>query len=147
MLLPALLFLAPQHPGAAIDNHLTAGRYLSALAEAELGEGIDKPGTLEMDQYGLVLSFLSLERETLAVFDAMGGPVSPAAALASSPLDESEALDAIPALVAAAKGRRIVIVRGPADPPAFLLVPGEYRLQLVDEDGEVRARVEKLVVR
>jgi hypothetical protein len=39
------------------------------------------------------------------------------------------------------------LVRGPADSPAFLLVPGEYRLQLVDEDGEVRARVEKLTVR
>lgn len=109
MLLPALLFLA-QHPGAAIDNHIGAGRYLSALAEAELTEGIDKPGTIEMDQYGLVLSYLSLERETLEVFDAMGGPGGGGAALTSSPVDEAEALDAIPALVAAAKDRRIVIL-------------------------------------
>lgn len=111
MLLSALFLFAPQnHPGAAIDAQLTAGRYLSALAEAELSDGIDKPGTIEMDQYGLVLSYLSLERETLAVFDAMGGPGGGGAPLASSPVDDAEALDAIPALVAAAKDRRIVIL-------------------------------------
>jgi hypothetical protein len=113
MLLTPFLFLTQadaSHPGADIDAQLSAGRYLSALAEAEVTAGIDKPGTIEMDQYGLVLSYLSLERETLEVFDAMGGPGGAGAPLASSPVDEAEALDAIPALVAAAKDRRIVIL-------------------------------------
>ena len=65
MLLTPFLFLTQadaSHPGADIDAQLSAGRYLSALAEAEVTAGIDKPGTIEMDQYGLVLSYLSLER-------------------------------------------------------------------------------------
>ena len=111
----ALLFLLtqgstpPPMPGAPIYAHLQEGRYLSALAEAELTEGIDEPDSLLSDLYGLVQSFVSLERETLETFDAMGGGRT-SAALASSPLDEAEALAAIPAIVAAAKGRRIVIL-------------------------------------
>ena len=99
----------PPMPGAAIYAQLAAGRYLSALAEAELTEGIDEPGSILADTHGLVLSYLSLERETLAVFDAMGGGGAQAP-LASSPLDTAEALDAIPAIVTAAQGRRVVIL-------------------------------------
>lgn len=113
-MLTALLLLLqqsapPAMPGAPIHAHLAQGRYLSALAEAELTEGIDEPGSILSDTYGLVLSYLSLERETLEVFDAMGGGGT-RAAVASSPLDEAEALEAIPAIVAAAQGRRIVIL-------------------------------------
>jgi len=113
-MLTALLFLLqhsapPAMPGAPIYAHLEQGRYLSALAEAELTEGIDAPGSLLADTYGLVLSFLSLERETLEVFDRMGS-AGTKAVLASSPLDEAESEEALAAIVAAAKGRRIVIL-------------------------------------
>lgn len=96
-------------PGVALDAHLAAGRYLSALAEAELTEGVDEPGSMLMDQLGLLQSYVSLERETLRTFDAMGEAPG-AAALTSSPLDAAQALDAIPAIVAAARGKRIVIL-------------------------------------
>jgi len=112
--LTALLLLLqqsapPARPGAPIFAHLDAGRYLSALAEAELTEGIDEPGSILADTYGLVLSFVSLERETLDIFDAMGS-AEKKAALTSSPVDEAESEEALAAIVAAAKGRRIVIL-------------------------------------
>ncbi|HEX6883539.1 MAG TPA: hypothetical protein VF530_09170 [Planctomycetota bacterium] len=115
-MLPSILLLAlqapppppPAYPGAAIDAHVRAGRYLAALDEAEhrMLAGEDE---LLLDLFGLVQSYVGLERETLETFDSMGAP-PPAVALGSSPVDDAVALDAIPALVEAARGRRIVIL-------------------------------------
>lgn len=97
----------PAFPGAAIDAHVRAGRYLAALDEAEhrMAEGEDE---LLLDLYGLVQSYVGQEEDMLATFDAMTGAAAPA--VDASPVDEATALDAIPALVEAARGRRIVVL-------------------------------------
>lgn len=96
-----------EYPGASIDRALRENRYLAALRAAEVEAKADTTGFMT-DLLGLTQSFLSLERETLATFDSMGA--SPLPDVDSSPVDDASALDAIPAIVEAAKDRRIVIL-------------------------------------
>lgn len=98
---------APAFPGAAIDGHVRAGRYLAALDQAEHEAGVE-PGPMLLDMLGLVQSYVGLEEETQATFDAMNGEKR--APVSSSPIDQATALDAIPAIVEASRGRRIVIL-------------------------------------
>jgi hypothetical protein len=99
---------APAYPGAAIDTHVRAGRYLAALDAAER-EVLEREDELLLDSFGLVQSFVGQEEDALATFDQMSGtPVPPLAG--ASPVDGATALAAIPALVEAAQGRRIVIL-------------------------------------
>jgi hypothetical protein len=105
----------PAFPGAAIDAHVRAGRYLAALdaAEHEMvaleeGEGGAESRSMLLDMFGLARSFVGLEQETAETFDELHGERLPT--LASSPVDQAVAEDALAAIVAAAKDRRIVIL-------------------------------------
>jgi len=98
---------AAEYPGESIDRALRENRYLAALKAAEVEAKVDTTGFMT-DLLGLTQSFLSLERETLATFDSMGA--APMPDIDSSPVDDAAALDAIPAIVEAAKDRRIVIL-------------------------------------
>lgn len=110
LLVPVLVLQgkpAGDYPGAAIDVHLRKNQYLAALRAAEKEAKADTEGMF-VDRLGLLQSFVGLEREALVTFDSMGA--EPLAPVASSPIDDATALDAIPAIVEAAKGRRIVIL-------------------------------------
>jgi len=109
MLLVALLQIPtpPVDPGVAIDLHVRAGRYLAALDAAE-HRALESEDPFVLDQLGLVQSFAGQEEEMLVTFDQMNG--ENAAPAGSSPVDDATALDAIPALVEAARGRRIVVL-------------------------------------
>lgn len=97
----------PYYPGAAVYEAVKENRYLAALHAAEVEAANDKEGFMK-DLLGLTQSYLSLERETLATFDSMGqGESEP---IESSPIDDATALEAIAAIVEAAKDRRIVIL-------------------------------------
>lgn len=96
-----------EYPGASIDRALRENRYLAAQRAAELEVKADTTGFMT-DLLGLTQSFLSLERESLKTFDSMGAATLPE--IESSPVDDASALDAIPAIVEAAKDRRIVIL-------------------------------------
>jgi hypothetical protein len=87
-----------------------AGRYLAALAamDAEVAAASGPDAAMLHDLHGLALSFVGDEPGTLAAFDRVQSRRH--AALEASPVDTAEALDAIPAIVAAAKGRHIVIL-------------------------------------
>jgi hypothetical protein len=103
-LLPVLLQATP---GAAVQDHLRAGRYLAALAAAEHEQ--DGPSAeILLDLLGLTQSFVGLEAETRATFDALG--VEEAEALEHSPVDDALALPALETIVEQARGRRIVIL-------------------------------------
>lgn len=107
LLTPLPLQTAPvqgSYPGKAILDALQAGHYLAALVEAERTSEDDEL----RDFYGLTQSYVGQEQEMLVTFDAMGAERQ--AELAHSPLEDAAALDAIPAIVAAAKGRQIVIL-------------------------------------
>lgn len=110
MIRAALLLFPPllqSFPGAAAQDHLRAGRYLAALEAAEEEhEGPD--ADILRDLLGLTQSFLGLEAETRATFDALGAQAREP--LEHSPLDEAVALDAIPTIVEQARGRRVVIL-------------------------------------
>ncbi len=99
---------APADPTQAILAHLGAGHYLAALDAAEHAlAGGENP--MLLDFLGLVQSFVGLEQEAAATFDALQG--AKAAPLAGpSPLDSATSVDALAGIVAAAKGRRIVIL-------------------------------------
>lgn len=108
LLLASLSFQAAPapgtYPGKTILDALQAGHYLAALVEAEK----TRDSAELRDLYGLVQSYVGEEQEMLVTFDALGGERE--AELAHSPLEDAEALDAIPAIVAASKGRQIVIL-------------------------------------
>ena len=111
VLLPLTLWLsAPQVPtqaGVEITRLLQSGHYLAALDAGER-QALEGTSPMLLDLLGLVQSTVGLEEETLASFDAMGGTRRPA--LEASPLDGAQALAAIPTIVEAARGRRVVIL-------------------------------------
>jgi len=112
LLLHALLSQSPApgaFPGAGFMNETRAGHYLAALLSIEAEcQGGGPASEILQDTLGIGWSFVGDEERTLEVFDAMGSERH--AALERSPLDEAQALDAIPAIVEAARGRRIVIL-------------------------------------
>jgi hypothetical protein len=111
---PVLLVLAlsqipadADYPGVEVDRALHANQYLRARDAAEEAMKTDTVGFLK-DIFGLTQSYLSLEREALATLDSMHGTRS--SARDTSLLDDAVAVDAIAAIVEAAKDRRVVIL-------------------------------------
>lgn len=113
-MIPVLVALAllqvpadANYPGVEIDRALHANQYLRAFRAAEEAMKNDTVGYLK-DIFGLTQSYLSLEREALATLDSMHGATPKE--VDTWLLDDAVALDAIPAIVEAAKDRRIVIL-------------------------------------
>ncbi len=101
----------PVFPPESAYKHLDTGRYLAALEEAESAAAKETdlgPGSPLLDFVGLAQSFVGLEHEAQASFDRLTGEV--AKPITSSPIDDAEALDALDAIVEAARDRRVVIL-------------------------------------
>lgn len=96
----------------SVEEWTEENRYLAALVEAERLAAADASAELA-EQLAVVRAQVGLEREALAALDAQSKPTYPgvdAEVEATEEMDGASVLDAIPAIVEAARGRRIVVL-------------------------------------
>jgi len=101
----------PGRDSSEVAAHWAANEHLAALAAAERLAQTD--GAAFAAELALAQASVGLEREALATLDARSGPSRSASSSdAALAIDATSSAAALPAIVNAARGRRIVVLNG-----------------------------------